>query len=882
MDRDTNARLTTLDPLTRAVLNGCEHGLCIVDDQGCLVGLNGEAERLLGDREEALRGRPLAAELGLHPAAITAGEWLDSAKLDPADCRRVARWRRPDGSLSMLRCRIEPVLSGGHRAALLRLEAAMPAVPEPGFCDIESNFRAILDTITDSVIVIDERGIIHLLNPAAERLFGYPAAEAIGQNVKMLMPSPDRERHDQYLENYRHTHVKKIIGIGREVMGQRRDGSVFPMYLSIGELQRGTQRMFVGIIHDLTARKLAEDKLTLLSRAVDQSPAGILITDQEGRIEYVNRGFTRLTGYGPQEAIGQSLRMLRSGRMSEASFRGEWNSLRAGEEWHGEVQGQRRDGETYWALETVTPIRDATGKVARFLAMQQDMTQQKRDREALQESERRFRLVADMVGEWLWEQDAGGHYTYSSAAVQGILGYAPEEIIGRHYLELLTEEDRKLWFETLAPIGQVVAPFRKLINHYRHRDGQEVYTESSGAPIFGPDGRIVKWRGMDQDITARKRYEDALRLRDRAIEAANVGIAIADARQPGYPNIYANPALCRITGYTREELMGRSLRFLQGNDTDEASRAAIREALRSGTACEVIIKNYRKDGAPFWNELLLSPVRDEGGTLTHYIGIQTDVSERRRAEEERRELEIARQIQMSLLPKAPLRLRGFEVAGICVPTAHVGGDYYDFFSAGDNVDLVIADVSGHSVGAALIMAEMRSSLKAELRRDHNEPPATAEILAALNDVLYGDLSGSEFFITMFYLRYELTTRRLRYANAGHNQAVLLRRGATACAHLDAEGLVLGVRREVSFEEKGLVLAPGDRLLMYTDGVTDAQDEAGEFFGLARLCAAFRRHGDQPPEAMIECLLEELRAFRSRGDFEDDISMVAMRIGGNGS
>ncbi|MGZ8217032.1 PAS domain S-box protein [Methylomagnum sp.] len=881
MDRDTNARLTTLDPLTRAVLDGCEHGLCVVDDLGCLIGLNGEAERLLGGREEALRGRPLAAELGLHPEAITAGEWLNSAKPDPADCRRVARWRRPDGGLVMLRCRIEPVLSNGHRVALLRLEAAVPSAPETAFCDIESNFRAILDTITDGVIVIDERGIIQLLNPAAERLFGYPEAEAIGQNVKMLMPSPDRERHDQYLENYRHTGVKKIISIGREVMGQRRDGSVFPMYLSIGELQRGVQRMFVGIIHDLTARKRAEDKLTILSRAVDQSPAGILITDQEGRIEYVNRGFTRLTGYTPPEAIGQSLRMLRSGRMSDASFRGEWSSLRAGEEWHGEVQGRRRDGETYWALETVTPIRDAAGKVARYLAMQQDMTQQKRDREALQESERRFRLVADMVGEWLWEQDASGHYTYSSAAVQGILGYAPEEIIGKHYLDLLTEEDRKLWFETLAPIGQVTAPFRKLLNHYRHRNGQEVYTESSGAPIFGTDGRIVKWRGMDQDITARKRYEDALRLRDRAIEAANVGIAIADARQPGYPNIYANPALCRITGYTREELMGRSLRFLQGCDTDEAARDAIRDALRTGGACEVVIKNYRKDGTAFWNELLLSPVRDEGGALTHYIGIQTDVSERRRAEEERHELEIARQIQMSLLPKAPLRLRGIEVAGICVPAAHVGGDYFDFFGSGDNVDLVIADVSGHSVGAALIMAEMRSSLKAELRRSHSEPPATAEILAALNDVLYSDLSGSEFFITMFYLRYELTTRRLRYANAGHNQALLMRRGANGCAQLDAEGLVLGVRREVSFEERGLVLSPGDRLLMYTDGVTDAQDEQGEFFGLCRLCEAFRRHGDQPPEAMIQCLLEDLRAFRGKADFEDDISMVAVRVGGSG-
>jgi sigma-B regulation protein RsbU (phosphoserine phosphatase) len=758
-----------------------------------------------------------------------------------------------------------------------RLRAVLNGCERGNGCDIESNFRAILDTITDGVLVIDEMGVVQLLNPAAERLFGYRRDQIIGQNVKMLMPSPDRERHDQYLANYRRTHVRKIIGIGREVLGQRRDGTVFPMYLSIGELQQGDRRMFVGITRDLTANKQTEDRLLFLSRALDQSPVGIMITNLDGRIEYVNQGFSRLTGYSPEEVIGRNPRLLQSGRTSGDSYHELWKCIRAGEEWHGEIQNRKKDGELYWALETVTPIRGAAGKVTRYLSLQQDITQQKRDREALQESEERFRQVAEMVGEWLWEQDASGRYTYSSVAVENILGYSPEEIVGKHYLDLLTQEDRRRWSESLPPAERVKQPFRKLTNHYRHRDGHEVYTESTGAPLLDERDRVVKWRGMDVDITARKCFEDALRLRDRAIEAANVGIAIADARQRGYPNIYVNPALCRITGYSREELLGRSLRLLQGPETDEAAREKIRRALQEGTACEVVLKNYRKNGAVFWNELLLSPVHDENGALTHYIGIQTDVSERRRAEEERHELEIAKQIQLSLLPKKPLRLRGIEIAGVCVPAAHVGGDYFDFFSYGDNMDLVIADVSGHSVGAALIMAEMRSTLKAEIRRDRNEPPGTADLLYALNDVLYDDLNGAELFITMFYLRYELATRRLRYANAGHNRALLLRRSANSCTQLDADGLILGIKREVAFEEKGLVLEPEDRLLLYTDGVTEAQDEQGEFFGLARLCSAFCTHRSHPPEATLQALLDELHAFRGKGEFQDDISMVAVRV-----
>ena len=135
------------------------------------------------------------------------------------------------------------------------------------------------------------------------------------------------------------------------------------------------------------------------------------------------------------------------------------------------------------------------------------------------------------------------------------------------------------------------------------------------------------------------------------------------------------------------------------------------QAIREERDCHLTLKNYRKDGTPFWNELIISPVRDDHGRLTHFIGTQTDVTALRRIEEERHEMEIAMQIQLSLLPGAPLHIPGALVAGYCLPAVHVGGDYFDYFSTEEGVDVVIADVSGHSVGAALIMAETRSILK---------------------------------------------------------------------------------------------------------------------------------------------------------------------------
>jgi len=125
----------------------------------------------------------------------------------------------------------------------------------------EARLRSILETAPDAIIVIDERGIIESYSAAAERLFGFLAVEVVGRNVSMLMPAPYRERHDGYLENYRRTGERRIIGIGRVVVGQRKDGTTFPMELSVGEVAANGRRLFTGFIRDLTERQLNENRM---------------------------------------------------------------------------------------------------------------------------------------------------------------------------------------------------------------------------------------------------------------------------------------------------------------------------------------------------------------------------------------------------------------------------------------------------------------------------------------------------------------------------------------------------------------------------------------------------------------------------------------------
>ena len=139
---------------------------------------------------------------------------------------------------------------------------------ETALRDSEERLRAIVNTAVEGIITIDTRGIIESFNPAAERIFGYLAAEVIGKNVSVLMPQPYRDEHDGYMSNYARTREARIIGIGREVTGQRKDGTTFPMELSVSEVPLAGRRLFTGIVRDITARKRAECQLEELARSL--------------------------------------------------------------------------------------------------------------------------------------------------------------------------------------------------------------------------------------------------------------------------------------------------------------------------------------------------------------------------------------------------------------------------------------------------------------------------------------------------------------------------------------------------------------------------------------------------------------------------------------
>jgi PAS domain S-box-containing protein len=625
---------------------------------------------------------------------------------------------------------------------------------------------------------------------------------------------------------------------------------------------------------------------------------------------------------------------------------------------------------------------------------------------ALTESEERFRQMAEMAGEWLWEQDPKGYYSYSSAAVAQILGYSPDEVLGKHYTEFLTPQD-KANQQGYATSHQ---PFYALLSHYRHKDGRQVLTESTGLPIINAEGKLLKWRGVDRDITAKMHFQDALIESEKRIrliiESSLSAIVIMDS----YGIICDwNHQAEKMFGWTKDEAIGQRLGELIIPPTQrDAHRQGLDRFLRTGVGplLNQLIEQtaIRRDGTEFPVELSISPlklghtyifsgfihditgrkrlehrfqqavesapnaivmvnksgtiemvnsqtetsfgysrteligqpveilvperfrsahlglrqayltapvsrpmgvgqdlfgVRKDGAEFPVEIGLSlidskeetlvlstiVDITTRKTTEAAIRqaqinlaiaqsEIKIAQRIQASLSPSAPIKSSHFEVTGFCLPADQVGGDYFDYFYRNeDHLDMIIADVSGHSIGPALFMVETRSAIRAQT----NGSGTPAETLSVLNNFLFEDLDRSDYFITLFYLQYNTANQQLSFANAGHPPPLLLSPFQTECRQLDAEGLILGVNKNVVFEEKVTTLSQGDILLMYTDGLTEAENADGEFFGLQRVNDILVQYAQQSPQAIIEALLKQLKQFCRSASFNDDITLMVFKL-----
>jgi serine phosphatase RsbU (regulator of sigma subunit) len=292
------------------------------------------------------------------------------------------------------------------------------------------------------------------------------------------------------------------------------------------------------------------------------------------------------------------------------------------------------------------------------------------------------------------------------------------------------------------------------------------------------------------------------------------------------------------------------------------------------------ISTVPEQQSPVWGEVF-TRFQDLDGNSFALVGLdeanrEIEAQRRRIAdklESERRvaqELEIARQVQSRLFPQRPPLMESLEYAGTCIQARQVGGDYHDFLDLGrGRFGLVIADISGKGIAAALLMANLQANLRSQCAIALDEPE---RMLRSVNQLFYENTERSAY-ATLFFAEYDDKAARLRYVNCGHLPPLLVRCDG-AIEKLDSTSTVLGLfeRWDCSIAESRLF--PGDTLVLYTDGITESFNPAGEEFGEQRLIAALERHQDLAPAAAITTIVEEVENFSSHQQHDDITLMVA--------
>ncbi|MBC7906456.1 MAG: PAS domain S-box protein [Rhodospirillaceae bacterium] len=392
-DVGTEVRLMHMEARTDAILNAAVDGIMTIDEQGRVESMNRAAEDIFGYRADEVIGRNInmlmpEPDRSQHDTYLRNYLWSGRAKI--IGIGREVQGLRKDGRVFPMDLAVGEARIGGRRvfAGTIR-DITSRKHTEGRLRESEARTRAILEAAVDGIITIDETGIIRSVNPAGERIFGYRTVEMVGRNVSMLMPEPYHSEHDGYLRNYMHTGQPRIIGIGREVQGRRKDGSVFPMDLAVGEGALGGGRIFAGIVRDITDRKAVDERLRAADerfRALVEGVRDYAITmlSPEGRVVSWNAGAQRIYGWNAEEAEGHPLALFYPPEAIQRDEPAQVLKIARTESRHEEEGVRvRSDGSQFWAHVVVTALRSGDGALTGFASVSRDMSESKKHEEDL-------------------------------------------------------------------------------------------------------------------------------------------------------------------------------------------------------------------------------------------------------------------------------------------------------------------------------------------------------------------------------------------------------------------------------------------------------------------------------------------------------------------
>jgi PAS domain S-box-containing protein len=621
------------------LFEGVDTMVCTLDLEGRFTDVNRAGELLTGFSREELIGRAALDLIApdVRERAVTqfrerlagAGDRPpDESVLLARDGRRVpieitstlfAERGNPEGVLGIVRDLTE------RRNAVVALEHS------------ERRFQALLESAPDAVVIADQSGSIVLANAQTEKLFGYERAELLGKAVEVLLPESVRGVHASHRGEYAADPRLRQMGAGLELEGRRKDGSTFPVDVSLSPLQTEDGLLVLAAVRDVTERKRAEEALRRSEQrfrdSFESAAIGMALVATDGRFLDANSSLCEILGYSPDDLVSRTFQEITHPDDLDADLEYVRQML-AGEiaSYQMEKRYFHRDGRIVWALLSVSLVKDGDGEPLYFVSQIQDISVRKQAQHALERSQAQLAEAQELAQICSWERDGDGALRWSDGVCR-VFGFDPETGVPTEaqVLQRVHPDDREL---VRGALEKARASSDPLEIEFRivHPDGRVRWIHTRGRTVVGADGSVAR-RVIAQDVTERKEAERRYRM---LVEQLPLAMYIRPLDM-SKPNIYCSPQVEPMLGYPASEWetdSGLLARIVHPEDRDRV----LYEAKRLRTTGEPVRDEYRyvtPDGRTVWVQDETYLVPDENGEPAFVQGYLLDITERKQAEGDR-------------------------------------------------------------------------------------------------------------------------------------------------------------------------------------------------------------------------------------------------------
>ena len=398
-----------------------------------------------------------------------------------------------------------------------------------------------------------------------------------------------------------------------------------------------------------------------------------------------------------------------------------------------------------------------------------------------------------------------------------------------------------------------------------------IWIHAKASPLRDRNENICGSVVVFHDVTKKKQTDAHIQTLTNAVEQTADGIMICN--RSGLIE-YVNPAFEQMTGYALNEVKGLTPRILKSGVHEDAFYEKLWATILAGNVFRHTIANKKKNGEIFFAEQTITPMYGSTGLITHLVTVIKDSTEQRKLQEQKFQMSLARAVQQQFYRMPPPKIEGYKFAGSSFPADETGGDYFDFLPLpGDVIGIAAGDVSGHGIGSALLMVELRAFLRAFAPEDTN----VGNIFSLINNALVADLEQGRY-ATLILCCLDTSTRSLIYASAGHTPGYILDAEGNVKQILKSTDIPLGFMPDHKFTSSDRIdLEPGDILALLTDGITEAERPDQEAFGIERTLDYIRQHRHEHVQLIINGLYKAVRDFSDGMPQVDDITAVLCKV-----